>query len=367
MENCLTSNPALNLLATRSQKDVNALIKVAETGDRESLELEGNYSTEEINEAVEVLKKIFKVRDVVLKVNLAYIKSAAQEDAYRTEPSFKLQGSYRNMNKIVEKVLPVLNDEELDNLLFSHYENESQTLTSGAEANLLKFKELIGKMNEEEKARWQAIKKTFVKKQKMMGIETGDRVGQVVAQLDAFGDGLGSIKEALEKGLEQQHRQALAQAEHKPEQPALELAPTTLAQIKELLNGFTPQPSEAPTKTAALDEAGSDFLHATPREAKFLLRVIRHQFNIMHHWLKPSFDIHKKQEKQMAELQDAVKASLGTHGLIIDHLEQLLGGQPAKPKKAKKTTAKAKPKAAEKAPAPRRRSTSTKKTKKSES
>ena len=44
----------------------------------------------------------------------AYIASAAQEDAYRTEPPFKLQGSYRNMNKLAEKVAPVMNDDELE-------------------------------------------------------------------------------------------------------------------------------------------------------------------------------------------------------------------------------------------------------------
>ena len=45
-------------------------------------------------------------------------------------------------NKLAEKIFSVMNDKELETLLLSHYENESQTLTSGAEANLLKFKEL---------------------------------------------------------------------------------------------------------------------------------------------------------------------------------------------------------------------------------
>ncbi|MFQ9246271.1 MAG: hypothetical protein ACLR3R_02265 [Clostridium paraputrificum] len=49
------------------------------------------------------LEKLFKVRDIVLKVNLEYIYSAGQSDEYRSEPAFKLQGSYRNMNKIAEK------------------------------------------------------------------------------------------------------------------------------------------------------------------------------------------------------------------------------------------------------------------------
>jgi hypothetical protein len=49
------------------------------------------------------------------------------EDVYRTEPSFKLQGSYRDMNKLVAKVVPIMDDKELQTLLLSHYESESQT------------------------------------------------------------------------------------------------------------------------------------------------------------------------------------------------------------------------------------------------
>ena len=53
----------------------------------------------------------------------------ADED--RVEPSFKLQGSYRNMAKLAEKVVAVMNDEELDQLILDHYLSESQTLTAG--------------------------------------------------------------------------------------------------------------------------------------------------------------------------------------------------------------------------------------------
>ena len=68
---------------------------------------------DELNEYTSVLEKLLRVRDIVLKVNLEYIYSAAQADEYRSEPAFKLQGSYRNMNKIAEKVVPVMNEEEL--------------------------------------------------------------------------------------------------------------------------------------------------------------------------------------------------------------------------------------------------------------
>ncbi|MFF7438939.1 hypothetical protein [Streptomyces sp. NPDC008122] len=44
-------------------------------------------------------------RETVLAVNAAYIRSAAQSDEARTEPPFRLQGSYRSMNKIAARDL----------------------------------------------------------------------------------------------------------------------------------------------------------------------------------------------------------------------------------------------------------------------
>jgi hypothetical protein len=71
-----------------------------------------------------------------------------QADAYRTEPPFKLQGSYRNMNKIAEKVVAAMNAQELETLIDDHYRGEAQTLTTGAEQNLLKLAELRERMSD---------------------------------------------------------------------------------------------------------------------------------------------------------------------------------------------------------------------------
>ncbi len=199
IENSLTSNPVLANVAGKSHKDVLKFVKIAETGQREGLEFEASHSPEEVQEAVAILKKVLVVRDVITNVNQLYIKSAAQSDEYRIEPSFKLQGSYRDMNKISEKIVSVMNDEELDTLILSHYENESQTLTSGAEANLLKFKQLIGKMSETEAVRWQDIVETFQKKQKMKGYGQDSQVGLVIEQMEAISHGLIGIKEEILK------------------------------------------------------------------------------------------------------------------------------------------------------------------------
>ena len=80
-----------------------------------------------------------------MSVNAEYIRSASMDDAFRTEPPFKLQGSYRNMNKLAEKIVPVMNEDELESLIEDHYQGEAQTLTTGAEHNLLKLAELRGR------------------------------------------------------------------------------------------------------------------------------------------------------------------------------------------------------------------------------
>lgn len=169
LENCLTSNPVLNKLANKSQQDTYTLIKIAATGEQEGMSFEANHAAEEVREYVAVFQKLLTIRDVVLQVNMAYIHSAAQADSYRTEPPFKLQGSYRDMNKLAEKIVPIMNEQELQTLIFSHYENEAQTLTSGAEANMLKFKEMMNVLSEKEAQRWQDIKAVFVKQQQSNG------------------------------------------------------------------------------------------------------------------------------------------------------------------------------------------------------
>jgi len=197
LENCLTSNTTLRKLAGKSQKDLYTLIKLANTGDKNGLDFESNHTSEEINDYVAVLKKLNLVRDIILKVNKEYIHSAAQEDEYRIEPSFKLQGSYRNMNKIAEKIIPIMNDVELKTLILSAYENESQTLTTSAESNLLKFKEMVDWISEEEKERWGNVKGTYLKNQKLKGFGDQNQMTMILSQMEALTDGLIGIKNAL--------------------------------------------------------------------------------------------------------------------------------------------------------------------------
>ena len=199
IENCLTSNTTLRKLSGKSQKDLYTLMKLAQTGNKEGLEFESSHTPQELNDYVAVLQKLIVVRDIILKVNQQYILSAAMEDQYRVEPPFRLQGSYRNMNKIAEKVIPIMNEDELKTLLMSGYENESQTLTTSAESNLLKFKEMVAWMEPGELERWESVKNTFVKNQKLKGFGDQNQTTMILSQMEALSDGLLGISDVLSK------------------------------------------------------------------------------------------------------------------------------------------------------------------------
>lgn len=199
IENSMTSNPTLARLSAKSHKDLHGMIRLIQTGSQEGIEFEAQHSPEEISEYVSVLKKMLRIRDVLLNVNEQYIYSAAQADEYRVEPQFKLQGSYRNMNKLAERVYPIMNDDELQTLILSHYENESQTLTTGAEANFLKFKEMNNWLDNKEKQRWDEIKAEFKKRQKLKGFGENNQIAQVLVQLESLTSGLHGIRDVLKK------------------------------------------------------------------------------------------------------------------------------------------------------------------------
>jgi hypothetical protein len=209
LENALTSNRALAPLAGREPGDVHKLIRMARGEGVALTELSYAYAAAEVTEMVGVLERLFRVQATLLKVNLQYIASASQEDAYRTEPPFKLQGSYRNMNKLAEKIVAAHTTDEIERLVDDHYTGESQTLTTGAEQNLLKLAELRARLTPEQGARWEAIKAEYAR-QKRMGGKEDDPVTRLTGSLGGLGEDLEGIRKALEAAVMAAERRALA-------------------------------------------------------------------------------------------------------------------------------------------------------------
>jgi hypothetical protein len=336
VENAVTSNAVLAPLANKSQKDIRSFIRMAESGERDAAGFEGSYSPQEVEEILSVMKKLVTIREVILRVNQEYIHSAAQSDDYRTEPPFRLQGSYRNMNRLAEKVVPIMNDQEVRSLMLDHYRNESQTLTTGAEANLLKFKELIGALTPEEAARWDDIKKTFKRNQLVRTGDQNDPVSRIVGQLSAFQAGLGSIQETLEK--------------HAAKAPApLVVDLSTIGQgleslratVEERLNRPTPEVSARKSDSGQVATQITQGLKALREDLSRAIASVHtgtmtekveslsHELEMIHSTLATLKDLAMQQRNHLRDAQDllATRARQGT--VEIDLTQEMLSNERA--------------------------------------
>jgi hypothetical protein len=237
LENALTSQSVLAPLAGREASDVHKLVAMAQGAEIPASELSFGYGAAEIEEFVALFKRLFQVQRTLLRVNQEYIASASQDDRYRTEPPFKLQGSYRNMNKLAEKVVAAMNEEELERLIDDHYASEAQTLTRGAEQNLLKLAELRGRMSDAQKARWAEIKGAFARVQRMGG-KDDDPVARVTGSLSLLDDNLKGIRETLTRALAATQNSARNGAESAELQRGLEALARPKLEVT--LHGGTP-------------------------------------------------------------------------------------------------------------------------------
>jgi hypothetical protein len=197
LENALTSNPVLAPLSSRDRADISLLIRLADGDDSvRPDQLAHGYSAAELEQILAVLRKLRRVQQIILRNNQAYIASAGQSDASRTEPPFRLQGSYRNMNKLAERIVPVMNDAELEAAVDDHYLGEAQTLTTGAEANLLKLAELRGRLSDEQAARWAEVKAGYLREQALGGA-SDDPMSRAVGAVGLLADRVGGVEAAV--------------------------------------------------------------------------------------------------------------------------------------------------------------------------
>ncbi len=334
LENCLTANTTLARLNSKSREDIYRVIKMAASDGAPSESLDGNYSVEEVNELVSVMRKLLKVRDVVLRVNQLYIESAAQADEYRTEPAFKLQGSYRDMNKIAEQIRPVMNDEELQTLIRSHYNNQAQTLTTGAQANLLKLKELMGELEGEELQRWEDIKQTFQRNLLLSGASEDDGLGRVIAQMTTVSDGLISIKKAVEAGM----NQVVASSANDTSAAQMETAVTELGKFNKTLTGIkklmkdgvkTQGIAGAVAPVANVTDKGEDpiEIEVINKVPTIFLDIIRNQFRVLQTWMDPILAMADALPEAQG-LGDAARVTEQNYSELLDKIQKFKDDNP---------------------------------------
>ncbi|WP_201629482.1 DNA repair ATPase [Psychrobacter maritimus] len=295
IENSLTSNSVLAPLANRDLSDVHRLIKMAKTDNAnfaqtQSSELTYPYSTSEINEIIAILRHMFRVQEVILDVNQAYIASASQDDKYRVEPIFKLQGSYRNMNKMTEKLSAVMNEEELNQLIDDHYLGESHLLTQGAESNLLKLGEMRGTLTEAETERWAQIKADFLRN-KAMGGEDGDTGARIVAQLVDLVSGFNAISSQFETYLTKNDPEQIARLREAGQQAQLD---NQLEAQKILADSVI---SNAKVVSDSID-------NGFEKSVSQLVQIYKHDHKAEGEYLKQNQDV---QKALMAQLVDSIE------------------------------------------------------------
>ncbi|CAL9392702.1 DNA repair ATPase [Streptomyces sp. enrichment culture] len=218
VENALTANPVLAPLAARDRADLALLLRLA-AGDPTARpdRLVHPYAPTELDRVLGVLRHLLTARRTVLAVNAAYIASAAQSDDARTEPPFQLQGSYRNMNKIAQRIQPVMNEAELAAVVHDHYTAEAQTLTTGAEANLLKLAELRGTLTPAQADRWAEVKAAHVRTSTLGGPDD-DALTRAIAALAVLGERIAAVESAITRAADP--RRLLAGPPPHPAQPA---------------------------------------------------------------------------------------------------------------------------------------------------
>ena len=304
LENCLTSNRALAPLGAAPPEDARAIIQAAARDSLERVDLQSKFSMDQVREMFEVMRKLLRVRDVVLRVNRAYIRSAAQADAYRTEPPFKLQGSYRNMNRIAERVAAVMNEAELQSLIVNNYQQDAQTLTTDNEANVLKFKEIMGILSAEEKERWDAIKYAYVESVRMSGMDSEDQAGQLMRQLASMRDGLESIRQVISRAIAVSGDGTEERMDARIDLIRQSLS-SSAAQLSESLETTTHELQKI-TQKQALEPPEQRILvqHKVPR---VLADLVKGQFHLMQEWMRPilseSLDNGRDLERLNAQLQ----------------------------------------------------------------
>ena len=249
VENTLTSNRTLAPLATREQADVYRFARMAKGEEVQATEFSYGYSGAEVQEVLAVLRHLFRVQETLLKVNMQYIASAAMDDQYRTEPPFKLQGSYRNMNKMAEKIVAAMTTEEVDRLVDDHYQGEAQTLTIAAEQNLLKLAEMRGRQTPEQLERWTTIKREFVRVRSLGGAEDDPAV-RIGGQLSILAQRVESITEAVKLAAERSATRGAAQSE-----ASEQMMMQQQARMVELM-AFAQQQAAKPAEKSAEKPAG---------------------------------------------------------------------------------------------------------------
>lgn len=117
------------------------------------------------------------------------------------------------MNKIAQRIQPVMNDTGLAAVIDDCYTAEAQTLTTSAEANLLKLAELRGTLTTGQALRWAEVKTAYVRAQTLGGPEDAP-LTRAVGALGLLADRISAVESAINRAADPRHLMAGPTARH---------------------------------------------------------------------------------------------------------------------------------------------------------
>ena len=225
----------------------------------------------------------------------------------------------------------MMNDEELESLIDAHYQGEVQTLTTNAEANWLKYRELVEKQTPEEAKRSEQIKSTFSRNTQLRGLGD-DKLGQAILQLTLLSESFRSLRDVLAGVFA-----PAAEGDDTSKQVGLAQGISSLQKMSSALQVLAER--QLPDRlTATLESGMVDRLEKALMEAKpngegealqsriqvinklpdTMVNILEHQFLLMHKWLAPLLNASVQQQAVLGELRDQLQDVLG-------HYQKLLG------------------------------------------
>jgi hypothetical protein len=222
-------------------------------------------------------------------------------------------------------------------------------------------------MTDEEKERWDDIKRTFRQNVKMRGISSDDKTGQVIAQLGVLSDGLDSIRKAMTTGVAQLAEQRAAEAALEPvaeevsdssdvdalvealsgQLDGLQAGMASISQsldsgiskfgdmgsqfgdLTQLLMSAAASPAAiasqaavpTPSATSEPSEPIDNRITVVNRLPKAFTGVLREQFELMRAWLEPIHRATSVQSADMRNLQKRLEASLNAYEALIGRID----------------------------------------------
>ncbi|MEM6474169.1 MAG: AAA family ATPase, partial [Planctomycetota bacterium] len=198
-------------------------------------------------------------------------------------------------------------------------------LTTDNEANVLKFKEIMGILTAEEKERWDSIKYAFVESVRMQGLDSEDQAGQLMRQLASMRDGLESIRQVISKAIAVGSDGAEERMDARVDSLRQSLT-TSADQLSATLQATSDQLRQISEHQASaeLPDQRVFVQHKVPR---VIADLIKGQFHLMQEWLRPILNESIDNGRDLDRLNDQLEAMRANYRQIEATFEAAAEGQ----------------------------------------